>query len=64
MRTIRLKCSQCGGPKFIGEQYYLNGTYFVDVTCVICADTKDIEVAKLKTFLSQLQKQRGGNDKK
>lgn len=64
MKTVRLKCANCGGPKFIGEDYYLNGTYYVDVTCVTCSDTRDIKVDDLKKFLEKLSKHRGGNDKK
>lgn len=59
----RLICNKCGGIKFIGDSYYAYGTYYVDVTCVTCADTKDISVEKLNTFLSALE--RGKNaDKK
>jgi hypothetical protein len=55
MDKIRLKCAVCSGPKFIGEPYYVYGTYYVDVTCVICSDTKDIEVEKLNIFLEKLK---------
>lgn len=61
MKT-RLICSHCGGIKFIGNPYYAYGTYYVDVTCVVCADSKDIELEKLKTFLHLLEK--GQNDNK
>jgi hypothetical protein len=64
MKTVRLKCAHCGGPKFIGEKYYTNGTYYVDVTCVTCSDTKDIKVEDLDRFLSKLSKLRGRNDKR
>jgi hypothetical protein len=55
MNTLRLKCSLCGGIKFIGDPYYANGTYYVDVTCVICSHSKDIELEKLNDFLSKLK---------
>lgn len=64
MHTIRLKCSTCGGPKFIGDQYYAYGKYYVDVTCVICADSKDIEVSRLTRFLTLLAEKRSGHGKK
>lgn len=51
MRFTSLKCAKCGGQKFIGESYYAFGTYFVDVTCIVCGDSKDIEVEKLEKFL-------------
>jgi hypothetical protein len=64
MRSVRLKCSHCGGPKFIGEQYYNGGFYYVDVTCVTCAHTKDIKVSDLNLFLDKLSKQRRNDSEK
>lgn len=52
----RLICKNCGGIKFIGDPYYAYGTYYVDVTCVVCADSKDIELEKLEAFLKVLRK--------
>ena len=57
MKHIRLKCAHCGQPKFIGDSYYAHGTYYVDVTCVACGDTKDIELKKLQDFLDRLEKE-------
>jgi hypothetical protein len=54
MKVARLKCSTCGGPKFIGEPYYANATYYVDITCVVCSDTRDVEVEKLNVFLEKI----------
>lgn len=59
----RLICSNCGGIKFIGDPYYAYGTYYVDVTCVVCADSKDIELEKLKAFLHVLEKGQSDNKK-
>ena len=56
MKSIRLQCSNCRQQKFIGASYYANGTYYVDVTCVTCGDTKDIEVKKLEAFLEKIEK--------
>lgn len=58
MSKVKLKCVVCGGPKFIGDPYYAYGTYYVDVTCVICSDSKDIEVEKLNRFLSGLRQEK------
>jgi hypothetical protein len=58
MKTLRLKCATCGGPKFVGNPYYSNGTYYVDVTCVICSHTKDIELDKLNKFLEKLKQEK------
>lgn len=54
MKHIRLKCSKCGGAKFIGETYYAAGDYYVDVTCIICSDTKDIKLDELKKLLNKI----------
>lgn len=67
MKSIRLKCKKCGGPKFIGDQYYAFGTYYVDVTCVICAHSKDIEVSELNKLLKKLygyDKETGNDNQK
>lgn len=62
---FRFKCKKCGGLKFIGEQYHAFGTYYVDVTCVKCADSKDIEVSVLRELISKLSKDGKANaDKK
>ena len=55
----RLICKNCGGLKFVGDPYYAYGSYYVDVTCVTCADTKDIEINKLRKFLNALTGQKG-----
>lgn len=60
----KLKCAKCGGIKFVGEEYYAYGTYYVDVTCVICSDTKDIKVEDLNRFLEKLTKHMSGYDQK
>ena len=52
----RLICKKCGGIKFVGDPYYAYGTYYVDVTCLVCSDSKDIELEKLKKFLNSLEK--------
>jgi hypothetical protein len=49
-----LKCSKCGGFKYVGTQYYAMKKNWVDVTCVVCSDTKDIEVKKLNLVLKAL----------
>lgn len=60
---IRFNCKICGGVKFIGDPYYAFGTYFVDVTCLTCSDTKDIEVEKLNKILRALNKKTINNEK-
>jgi hypothetical protein len=53
---VPLKCINCGGLKYIGEPYHAFGHWFVDVTCLICAHSRDAEVNDLKSFLSKLEK--------
>lgn len=64
-KNIKLKCAKCGGPKFAGEEYYFAGTYYVDITCLACADSKDIKVSDFENFLKLLKHHKGnrGNAK-
>ncbi len=64
LSKTRLKCVHCGGIKFVGEPYYANGVYYVDVTCIICSETKDIEVERLKKFLQTLENGGKSDNKK
>lgn len=64
LSKTRLKCAHCGGIKFVGEPYYANGVYYVDVTCIICSETKDIEVERLKKFLQTLENGGKSDNKK
>jgi predicted nucleic-acid-binding Zn-ribbon protein len=53
---LLMRCKFCGGAKFIGEEYYAFGEVWVDVTCIKCAHSKDIEKKKLDDFLEKLSK--------
>ena len=64
IKQAKFKCAKCGGPKFVGDPYYAYGTYYVDITCVVCSDTKDIEVQKFNEFLNKMEQQRGRSAKK
>lgn len=48
------RCSRCGGLKMVGSQYYAMQRNWIDVTCVNCSDSKDIEVKKLNVLLRKL----------
>lgn len=63
-KKVRLKCKKCGGLKFVGDQYHAFGTYYVDVTCVVCSDSVDIEVAKLEKLIEALEKGHVRDNKK
>jgi len=62
MNHIRLTCDKCGGQKFAGAEYYSLGEYYVDITCVVCSDTKDVKVKDFKRFIAKLSKKRGYRD--
>ena len=53
---IPLKCSKCGGSKYIDEPYLIHDTWFVDLVCLNCGDTKSTEREFLKNFLSSLER--------
>ena len=44
---VPLKCSSCGGAKYIDDPYLIHDTWFVDVVCIKCGRSKDIEAEKL-----------------
>lgn len=48
------RCSKCGGIKMVGSQYYAMQRNWVDVTCVNCSDSRDVEVKKLNNVLKKL----------
>ena len=41
---VPLKCSSCGGAKYIDDPYLIHDTWFVDVVCIKCGRSKDIEL--------------------
>lgn len=45
--SLSFKCSNCGGRKYVGDEYYAMSKWFVDITCISCAHSKDIEVIEL-----------------
>lgn len=48
------RCSRCGGLKMVGSQYYAMQRNWIDVTCINCSDSVDIEVKKLNKLLKKL----------
>lgn len=53
-RIVDFRCTFCGGKKMLGSQYYAMRKNWIDVTCIHCADSKDIEVRKLNKILRSL----------
>jgi len=53
---IPLKCSKCGGAKYIDEPYVVSGAWYTDVCCLNCGHSKDILVDDLKAILVKLEK--------
>lgn len=64
IKQPKFKCAKCGGPKFVGHPYYAHGTYYVDITCIVCSDSKDIDVEKLKKFIDKMEQEKKFRDKK
>jgi len=62
---VQLKCSRCGGAKYVDEPYAILDTWYVDVVCLICGHAKDIPVAELQILLNKLEAaMKGKNDKR
>lgn len=41
--------------KYIGDEYHAMDKMWVDVTCLNCSHSVDIEVSRLEEFLRKLQ---------
>lgn len=42
--------------KYIGEEYHSLGELWVDVTCIQCAHSVDIEVNRLNAFIEKIER--------
>lgn len=51
---MRFKCSKCGGAKYVDDPYLVASTWFVDLTCLSCGHSKDIEVEEFKKVLKKI----------
>lgn len=47
-------CQHCSGRMFVGSQYYAFQKNYVDLTCIICSRSVDVEVKKLNKTLNRL----------
>lgn len=52
--SSNFRCSHCGGMKYVGDTYFAMNNYWVDVTCIKCAHSVDIEVGRLNKLLITL----------
>lgn len=59
--TFNFKCKKCGGMKYIGDEYHALDRLWVDITCIQCSHSVDIEVSKLIEFLNKIQKAKNVN---
>jgi hypothetical protein len=53
---VPLRCVKCKGMKYIGEPYHAFSKWFVDVTCLVCSHSRDIEVNRLENILKKIHK--------
>lgn len=47
-------CKRCGGKVFTGSQYYAFQKNYIDLTCINCSESVDVEVKKINTILNYL----------
>lgn len=59
--AVSLRCYNCGGAKYIGEEYVAFEKVWVDVTCIKCAHSVDIETERLTRFLEKLKRAKSAN---
>ena len=50
-----MKCKNCGGVKYVGDQFYALGDLWVDITCVNCAHSVDIRVNDFNKFVAEVE---------
>ena len=47
-------CKRCSGRMFVGSQYYAFQKNYVDLTCINCSTSVDVEVRKLNKIMNHL----------
>jgi hypothetical protein len=47
-------CRNCTGRMFTGQQYYAFQKNYIDLTCIRCSSSVDVEVKKLNKILRYL----------
>ena len=49
-----LYCKSCHSRMFTGQQYYAFQKNYIDLTCIKCANSIDVELKKLNYILKNL----------
>lgn len=50
-----MKCKNCGGTKYVGDEFYVLGDLWVDITCINCAHSVDIRVNDFNKFVAEVE---------
>jgi hypothetical protein len=53
-KATGIYCQHCAGRMFTGQQYYAFQKNYIDLTCLRCATSIDVEVKKLNKVLRYL----------
>ena len=54
VKATGLYCQPCGSRLFVGQQYYAFQKNYIDLTCIKCSSSIDVEVRKLNKVLGVL----------
>lgn len=54
IKITGLYCKRCSGKMFVGSQYYAFQKNYIDLTCINCSSSVDVEVKKLNKILAHL----------
>ena len=54
IKITGLYCKRCSGKIFVGSQYYAFQKNYIDLTCINCSSSIDVEVKKLNKILTHL----------
>lgn len=52
---LKLKCTHCGGAKYIDDPYYESAQWYVDIACIRCGHSKTIEAEEFKRILRKIE---------
>lgn len=54
VKATGIYCQNCTGRMFTGQQYYAFQKNYIDLTCIRCSSSVDVEVRKLNKILRYL----------